>query len=252
MFRPRVIPALLLKGQGLVKTVQFKNPRYIGDPINAVRIFNDLEVDELMLLDIMATRENRCISTEIVKQVGDEAYMPFAVGGGITTLAQAVALISAGAEKVVINSAFARNPAFIKELAAELGNQSVVVSLDVKKNWLGKYEVYSAGGSTKSKSALTDLVRQAQDSGAGELLLNSIGHEGLMKGYDLELIRSVSSVVQIPVVACGGAGSIKHLREAADAGAHALAAGSLFVYHGPRNAVLVNYPEKEDLINNFR
>ncbi len=252
MFRPRVIPVLLLKGQGLVKTMQFNTSRYIGDPINAVRIFNDLEVDELVFLDILASKENRTISVDLVKQIGDEAYMPFAVGGGIKTIKDALALIKAGAEKIILNTTFVKQPALVSNLAATIGNQSVVVSIDVKKNWLGNYYAYSCGATEKVSETPIDLARKAEQLGAGEIIINSIDQDGKMQGYDLELIRQITQSVSIPVVACGGAGKLHHLRDAVEAGAHAVAAGSLFVYHGARNAVLVNYPDKNQLIKNFR
>ena len=251
MYRPRVIPVLLLKGKGLVKSVQFENHKYIGDPINAVHIFNSLEIDELVLLDILASAENRTISVDVVKQIGDEAYMPIAVGGGIKIVKDAINLIHAGAEKVVINSAFIKNPTFIKELSSEAGNQSVVVSIDVKKNWLGKYQAYSLNGKNKANHSPIELALIAEQMGAGEIIINSISHDGMMKGFDLELIEQITSSVSIPVVACGGAGNLIHLRQAIDNGAHAVAAGSMFVYHGARNGVLINYPEKKELINNF-
>lgn len=251
MFRPRVIPVLLLKGQGLVKTVQFDKHRYIGDPINAVRIFNDLEVDELVFLDILASKENRTISPDIVKLIGDEAFMPFAVGGGIKTTRNALALINSGAEKIILNTAFVKNPQLVSEIASLIGNQSVVVSIDVKKNWLGKYQAFISGGREKVTETPIDLARKAEQLGAGEIIINSIIHDGMMKGYDLELIQQITSAVNIPVVVCGGAGKLIHLREATDKGAHAVAAGSLFVYHGARNGVLINYPEKKELISNF-
>ncbi|MFH1004415.1 MAG: AglZ/HisF2 family acetamidino modification protein [Bacteroidota bacterium] len=251
MFRPRVIPILLLKGQGIVKTVKFDKCRYIGDPINAVRIFNDLEVDELVFLDILASKENRTISVDIVKQIGDEAFMPFAVGGGIKTTKDAIALIHAGAEKIILNTYFVKNPKLVTELANLIGNQSVVVSIDVKKKWLGTYQTFICGGIEKVSETPIDLAHKAEQLGAGEIIINSITHDGMMEGYDLELIRQITSAVNIPVIACGGAGKLHHLREATDNGAHAVAAGSLFVYHGARNAVLINYPEKKELINNF-
>lgn len=251
MFRPRVIPVLLLKGQGLVKSVKFDKYRYIGDPINAVRIFNDMEADELIFLDIMASRENRTVSVELIKQIGDEAYMPFAVGGGIKTEKDALALINAGAEKVILNTFFVKTPQLVSSIAALLGNQSVVVSIDVKKNWLGKYQVYIYGGKEHVSENPIELAIKAEQLGAGEIIINNISHDGMMDGYDLEIIQKVSDAVNIPVVACGGAGKLNHLHEAVNAGAHAVAAGSLFVYHGSRNAVLINYPEKKELINNF-
>lgn len=252
MFRPRVIPVLLLKGQGLVKTVGFKKSRYIGDPINAVRIFNDLEADELVFLDIMASREKRSISSELVGQIGDEAFMPFAVGGGITTVKQAVDLIVAGAEKVIINTAFYEKPQLIAELASELGSQSVVVSLDVKRKSFVGYKLMKKCGTIQSELKLLDALKKAEQLGAGEILINSIDRDGKMSGYDLNLVKLAGESVNIPVIAAGGAGNNYHLKEAYNIGAHALAAGSLFVYHGLRNAVLINYPTKKELIQIFQ
>lgn len=251
MFRPRVIPVLLLKSGGLVKTVGFDSSRYIGDPINAVRLFNDFEADELVLLDITATNEKRVINTDIVKEIADEAFMPFAVGGGITSCDQALELISAGAEKVIINSAFIENPQLVKQLAALAGNQSVVVSIDVKKNWLGNYTAYSHSGKKKASLSPLHLAKLAEEMGAGEIMVNSITNDGRMQGYDLELIQQISTAVNIPVVVCGGAGKLAHLKAGTEAGAHAVGAGSLFIYHGQRNAVLINYPEKSQLISVF-
>lgn len=251
MFLPRVIPVLLLKGQGLVKTIQFDKQRYIGDPINAVHIFNDLEADELVFLDILASKENRTISVDIVKQIGDEAYMPFAVGGGIKNSNDALALINAGAEKVILNTAFVRNPKIITEISNLIGSQSIVVSIDVKKNWLGKYQAFINGGRTKADETPMDLAKKAEQLGAGEIIVNSITHDGMMQGYDLDIIQQLSAVVNVPIVACGGAGKLLHMREAIHNGAHAVAAGSMFVYHGARNAVLVNYPQKKEIKNNF-
>lgn len=251
MFRPRVIPVLLLKDKGLVKTVQFDKHRYIGDPINAVRIFNDLETDELVFLDIMASKENRTISVEIVKQIGDEAFMPFAVGGGIKTCQDAINLINAGAEKIIVNTSFVKNPKLVTEIATLIGSQSMVVSIDVKKNWIGKYYAYINGGREKVSEQPIDLARKAEQLGAGEIIVNSIDNDGMMQGYDSNIIQQMAASVSIPIVACGGAGNLAHMRSVVDSGAHAAAAGSIFVYHGSRNAVLVNYPSKKDIKNNF-
>jgi cyclase len=251
MFRPRVIPVLLLRGKGLVKTVRFDKYKYIGDPINAVRIFNDLEADELVFLDILATPERRTVSVDLVRQIGDEAFMPFGVGGGIASVSDAMALIGAGAEKVILNSAARLQPGLIGGIAKVAGSQSVVVSVDVKKNWLGKYQSMIVSGREKTGLGPVEMARIAESEGAGEIIIHSIDRDGMMEGYDLELVRQVSEAVRIPVVACGGAGETADLRRAADAGAHAVAAGSLFVYHGPRHAVLVNYPDKQELINTF-
>ena len=252
MFLPRIIPVLLLKGKGLVKTVRFKKERYIGDPINAVRIFNDLKADELVFLDIAASRENRTISLDLIRTIGDEAYMPFAAGGGISTLGQMEEILKAGAEKVVINTQAVLNPGLIKDAARRFGSQSVIVSIDVKKTWLGKEVVMIRGGREKAGFDPVEWADRAESLGAGEIIINSIDCDGMMQGYDLGLIRKVAHKVGIPVIACGGAGCLKHLRMGFDQGlAHALAAGSMFVYHGPRRAVLINYPSKDEITRLF-
>ena len=189
MFRPRVIPVLLLKGNGLVKTVQFRDGRYIGDPINSVRIFNDLEADELVFLDIEATRNRKRISVNLVKTIGDEAYMPFAVGGGIRDISDFHELLNAGAEKIVVNTAAVESVPLIEEAAVTFGSQSVVVSVDVKKNLFHNNLVYIRGGRTKAGLGLEELLKRVESAGAGEILINSIDRDGMMKGYDLDLIR---------------------------------------------------------------
>lgn len=248
MFRPRVIPCLLLKGKGLVKTVKFKEPRYIGDPINAVRIFNEKQADELIFLDITASIEERCVSVDLMKQIANEAYMPFAVGGGIGNAKQIRQLLSAGAEKVVINSSSVVNPSLIKKSANMFGSQSIVVSIDVAKNFWGKYEVFILSGTKGTKLDPVAHAKHMQELGAGEIFVNSIEKDGTMTGYDVEIIRKISDSVSIPVVASGGAGKLKDFKEALIKGnASAVAAGSLFVFHGPRKAVLINYPSQEEL-----
>ena len=248
MFRPRIIPVLLLKGKGLVKTVRFKDPRYIGDPINAVRIFNDLEADELVFLDITASRENRCVSLDLVRQIGDEAFMPFAVGGGITGPDQMERLFKAGAEKVVINTGAVENPRLIEEAAGHFGSQSIIVSIDVKQTLFKRQKVFVRDGREKTLLDPVTWAREAEDLGAGEIMIHAMDRDGTMTGYDLELVRQVSDAVSVPVIACGGAGSVEDFRHGFDRGkAHALAAGSLFVYHGPRKAVLVNYPSRAEI-----
>jgi cyclase len=251
MFRPRIIPVLTLKGKGLVKTIKFdkKRARYIGDPINAVHIFNDLEADELIFLDITATLENRCISPELVKTIGEEAYMPFAVGGGITNIRQIHQLISAGAEKVVINTSCIKTPELISEASRQFGNQSVVAAIDIKKNLFGKYKIYINDGSKQVNADIEQHIRTLEEMGAGELFINSIDRDGTMSGYDLALVKYVSEMVKVPVIACGGAGQLSDLAiVTSQAKASAASAGSLFIYHGSRNAVLINYPEKEELL----
>lgn len=253
MFRPRVIPLLLLRNRGLVKSIRFANYTYIGDPINAVKIFNDRRADELVLLDIMATKENRGIDLDFVRQVGDEANMPFAVGGGIQTIGQIKGCINAGAEKVVINSFAVKNPDFVKAASDEFGSSTIVVAIDVKKNFWGRQQVHTLGGSHATGLDPIEWAQQMEASGAGELLVTSIEHDGLMQGYNLPLLRKLSAAVSIPVVAAGGAGQLSDFKAAVgESHASAVAAGSLFVYHGPRKAVLVNYPPQDELVNLFR
>jgi imidazole glycerol-phosphate synthase subunit HisF len=250
--RPRVIPVLLLKGNGLVKSVKFKDYRYIGDPINAVKIFNDLKADELVFLDILASREKRCISLDFVRTVGDEANMPFSVGGGIRTIQQIKEIITAGAEKVVINTYAAENPEFVREATDAFGSSTIAVSMDVKKKFLGKQQVYILGGSKATGLDPVEFARKMEDYGTGELIINSIEKDGTMEGYDMELVKMISEAVSIPVVAVGGAGNLPHLKQAVQEGyASAVGVGSMFVYHGPRNAVLVNYPSNDTLLKLF-
>jgi cyclase len=252
MFRPRVIPLLLLKNKGLVKSVKFTDYNYLGDPINAVKLFNDLKADELVLLDILATKEGRSIDLAFVREVGDEANMPFAVGGGIQAIQQIKECINAGAEKVVINSFAVSNPAFIRAASDEFGSSTIVVSIDVKKKFWGKQQVYTHGGSRATGLDPVGWAQQMEANGAGELLVTSIEHDGMMEGYNLPLINALSAAVSIPVVAAGGAGQLTDFKAAVtEAHASAVAAGSLFVYHGPRKAVLVNYPKNHELVNLF-
>ncbi len=247
MFRPRVIPVLLLKNNGLVKSVKFKQHTYIGDPINAVRIFNDLRADELVFLDIDATAQGRCISPELVKDIGDEANMPVAVGGGIRTIAQIRELIHAGAEKVIINAAAVADPAFIREAAETFGSSTIVVCMDVKKKFLGGVQTWTVNGSKASGRTPIAWAQELEQLGAGELIVQSIERDGTMEGYDLSLIRSVSEAVSIPVVALGGAGKLSDMEQAFTEGkATGLAAGSLFVYQGSMKGVLINYPDKAE------
>jgi len=253
MYIPRIIPILLLRGKGLVKTLKFSDPTYIGDPINAVRIFNDLKADELVYLDISATKEHRQIDLEIVKDIAGEAFMPFAIGGGISDILTVEKILNLGCEKVVINSSFYGNTNLIPQIVSNFGSQSLVLSIDVKKNFWGNYEIFSHSGSKKQKHVLNDVVSRANDLGVGEIIINSIDNDGQMTGYDLKLIKSVTSIAKCPTVACGGAGSMKDFLLATEVGgAHAVAAGSMFVYHGPRKAVLINYPSKEQIKDVFK
>jgi len=233
---------------GLVKSVRFKKFNYIGDPIHAVKLFNDIKADELVFLDILASKQNRVISLDFVRKVGDEANMPFAVGGGIRTIDDILKIINSGAEKVIINTYAHINPSFIRKAADEFGSSTIVVSIDVKKKIFGNKQVYVLGGSKSTKRNPLEFAKEMVDKGAGELILNSIDHDGMMQGYDIELVESISNSVGIPVVAAGGAGSINDLQKICiEANANAAAAGSMFVYHGPRKAVLINYPTQNEL-----
>jgi imidazole glycerol-phosphate synthase subunit HisF len=248
MFRQRVIPVLLLKNKGLVKSINFERHRYVGDPINAVKIFNDKKADELIFLDITASVEGRCISPEFVYRVGDEANMPFAVGGGIRTIKEIRKILSLGAEKVILNTFAFENPDFVKEAVNAFGSSTIVVCIDVKKSILGKGHIYIYSGKQNIKKDPIDAAKEFEEFGVGELIIQSIDKDGTYEGYDLELINKVSKHVTIPVVALGGAGDILDLKEGIVNGkCSAVAAGSLFVYHGPRKAVLINYPNREEL-----
>ena len=247
MFRPRVIPVLLLKNKVLVKSIGFKNHRYIGDPINAVSIFNNFRADELVFLDIEASRKKRLISIDFIKRVGEEANMPFSAGGGITSLKDIKAIINAGAEKVIINTYAVENPDFIYTASDSFGSTAICVCIDVKKNFLGRRLTWKLSGTKSTKYSPLDLAMLMEEKGAGEIIIQSIEKDGKMLGYDIDLIREISENVKIPVVALGGAGSIEHLKQAHSEGlANGLAAGSLFLYQSARQGVLINYPEKNE------
>ena len=239
MYRPRVIPCLLLKDKGLVKTIKFKDPTYVGDPINAVKIFNDAKADELVFLDITATQENRITDIEVIRNIGEEAFMPFAVGGGINNLEHVMQLISAGAEKVVINTAAVNNPSLLTEASKIYGRQSIIASIDVKREG-GAFAVYTHSGGVKSPMNAMEAAQAAEEAGAGEIMINSIDRDGTQEGYDIELVKLISDSVNIPVIAVGGAGDFDHFADAVhNGGASAVAAGSLFVFIGRKRAVLI-------------
>lgn len=245
--RVRVIPVLTIDNDKLVKTVKFKKPNYIGDPVNAVKIFNGKEVDEIVLLDITATKEGREPSYSKIEEICSEAFMPFAYGGGITNMDQINKLFQLGIEKVILNSVLDQNIELVKEATEKFGAQSIVASIDVKKSLFGKYQVYTKSGEQKSKLSLREYLEKVLKSGVGELILNSIDQEGTYEDYDFKLIELVSKVAKIPLVVCGGANSLESFRKAIDSGASAVAAGSLFVYRGKTNGVLINYPTKKEL-----
>jgi imidazole glycerol-phosphate synthase subunit HisF len=249
MLKHRVIPCLLLRNGGLVKTLKFAEPKYGGDPINAIRIFNDKEVDELMVLDITASKERREPNYALIEQFAGECFMPLCYGGGIRTVEQAQRLFSMGVEKVCVQSAALEDPTLVTRIAERYGNQAVIVSIDIKKDWLGRHQLYSAArNKTLSKPWLqfaTDMVA----AGAGELVVNAVDRDGTMRGMDLGLIREASDAVSVPLIAVGGVGSLVDIKAAVDAGASAVAAGAFFVFHGPHRAVLITYPGYRDLEN---
>jgi cyclase len=239
-----------LSGNYLVKTTKFKKPVYLGDPVNICKLFSEKEADELVLLDIDATKEKRGPNFDLIRQIADEAFVPFAYGGGINSVDDAIKVIQAGAEKVVINSMYHKSPINLCYIASEIGSQSVVVSLDVKKPWWNSWEFRRVRGN-KTSHTLVELCKRAAGNGAGELLIQDMNRDGTMLGYDLVLVKMISDSVQVPVTICGGAGSLQDMKKAVDAGASGAAAGSLFVYQGPYKAVMVNYPTKKELVKLF-
>ncbi len=248
MIRPRIIPCLLLRNKGLVKTIRFQDPTYLGDPINIVRIFNDKEVDELAFLDITATIENRRPQFELLSRITSECFMPLCYGGGVRSLEDMKKLFALGIEKVSINSYAVEKPVFIKDAANLFGSQAIIVSIDVKKSALGKYEVLTCSGSKRTGLDPIEFAVEMARQGAGEVFLNSIDRDGTMQGYDLELVKRVCQAVDIPVIACGGAGRAQDLGLVVkQGGAAAAAAGSLFVFQGPLRAVLISYPSPQEL-----
>ncbi len=248
--RPRIIPVLLIDNQDLIKTVNFKKPTYLGDPVNAVKIFNIKGIDELSILDISATKKNKEPDFEFLKDIASQAFMPLSYGGGIKNIEQVKRLYKIGYEKVVINSEFVKNPKLVKEAAEYAGSQSVVVSIDSIKI-KNQYKCAINDGTEIVDESPVTLARKAEEYGAGEIFLNSINNDGMMQGYDIELIKSVTEAVDIPVVACGGAGGINDLKDAIqNGGAHAAAGGSMFVYYGRLKAVLITAPSEKELVEN--
>jgi cyclase len=247
MLRTRIIPILLLNDGGLVKTIKFSKDKYIGDPINAVRIFNQKEVDELVLLDISATRNGTAPNFMEVKEIVSEAFMPVGYGGGISKMEHIEQLFNIGVEKVIVNSVIFTDKHLIEEAIKIYGSQSIVASLDVKKDIWGQYKVYTNSGKKKQSLSLDSCIKLIQEIGFGELVINNIDKDGTMLGYDLELIEKVSAMLNIPVVAVGGAGTISDFVKAVKAGASALAAGSMFVFQGVHKAVLISYITTDQL-----
>jgi imidazole glycerol-phosphate synthase subunit HisF len=252
MLRPRLIPCLLVSDGGLVKTVSFRQPKYVGDPINAVKIFNEKEADELIVLDIDATARNRGPNLRLITQFAAECRMPLCYGGGIKSIEQAVQIIGLGVEKIAISSAAMENPQLISMIAKEIGSQSVVVVLDVRKKEKDGYEVWTRNGHKNTNQCPKAAAKQAEALGAGEVVINSIDNDGSMKGYDLALAGDVRHSIGVPLTILGGAGSLEDVRKLiGHCGVIGAAAGSLFVFKGPYRAVLISYPgqaQKEELI----
>lgn len=246
--RPRIIPVLLIDDRDLIKTKQFGERTYLGDPVNAVKIFNIKGVDELSILDIGATKNHKEPDFELLADIASEAFMPLSYGGGITNIEQIRKLLAIGYEKVVINTALVDNPDLIKEAAELFGSQSVVASIDAKKTATG-YEVYVEDGTRKTDRNPEELAKKALELGAGEIIINSIDNDGMMQGYDLQLVKSIADTVDIPVTAIGGAGGIQDLKKVITEGhAHAAAGGSMFVFYGRLRAVLITAPREEELV----
>lgn len=248
MLRTRVIPCLLLRGAGLVKTCRFKDPKYVGDPINAIKIFNDKEVDELVLLDISASLEGRGPAYSVIEEVASECFMPLAYGGGIRTVDEARRILKLGVEKAVFNTTGWLDPSVLTAASREFGAQAVVASIDVRRKLFGRYEVFVEGGTRGTGVDPVEYARRMEAAGAGEILLTSIDRDGTMQGYELDLIARVTAAVGVPVIAAGGAGSVQDFRIAIqEGGADAVAAGAMFVFHGPHRAVLITYPSRAEL-----
>ena len=248
MYRPRVIPCLLLQGQGLVKTIRFSSPTYIGDPMHAVHLFNEYKADELLLLDINASIENRCISIDLVREIGEEANMPFSVGGGITTLDQIQQLLEAGAERVILGSVAARNPAFVSQASNRFGKSSIAVCVDIKRSWLGKNTVVFCNGKQSLKANLIEYVKMMETNGAGELIIQSVDRDGTYQGLDQHVLSEISNELSIPITGIGGLSSLNEITSVHNTlKLNGYGAGSLFVFQGKNQGVLLNYPSCTEL-----
>lgn len=245
--RPRIIPVLSVNDGDLVKTKKFQDARYLGDPVNAVKIFNIKGVDEMAILDIRATKRNKEPDYAMLKDIAAQAFMPLSYGGGIKSVGQARRLFAIGFEKIIVNTAFYKNPSLIKDLSATFGSQSIVVSIDAKRTGRG-YTCVACSGTLDTQKSPAEMAVFAEQMGAGEILIQSVSHDGMMGGYDLPLIKDVASKVSVPVISCAGAARPGDFKAALDAGAHAAAAGSMFVFYGRLRAVLIHMPSEQELI----
>lgn len=249
MLKHRVIPSLLLSKGELVKTQKFKMPKYVGDPLNAIRIFNDKEVDELMVLDIDASKSGLEPNYNLISNISGECFMPLCYGGGIRNMEQAKKLFSLGIEKLSIHTAAIRDLDLLTAIANSFGSQSVIASVNIRKNWRGKKKLYLSSTNALLDLSWQDHLRSLVNAGAGEVVLNAVDHDGMMAGMDLELIREAASLLPIPLIAAGGVGSLNHIKAAVQSGASAVAAGAYFVFSGPHRAVLITYPNYKALEN---
>ncbi len=248
----RVIPVLLIKDGGLVKSIKFKNHKYVGDPINAVKIFNEKEVDEIVILDISASKEKKAPNIKMITEIAGEAFMPLSYGGGISSIEEVKNILYQGVEKVIFNSSAINKPNLITETATRFGSSSTVVSIDVKKNIWGQYKVFGLNGQKNTGIDVVEFAKNMENMGAGEIFLNSIDRDGTFSGYDIPLIRTISDKVTIPVIACGGAKSEVDLAQAINEGnASGVAAGSMFVFQGIHRAVLISYPNWKEIQSQF-
>lgn len=253
MFRPRVIPCLLLDGQRLVKTTGFDAPSYVGDPINALKIFNEKEVDEVIVMDIFASKKGRKPDFAYIEKLAGECFMPMCYGGGISSIDDAEKLIACGVEKLAINQGALKNINLLSSVAKRYGSQSVLGAIDVKKTWFKGIRVWNYVTHKQEAFSPDEWALKMTQAGAGEILLNHVDRDGTLQGFDIELIRSVSQAVRVPVIACGGASSLENCKSAiVDGAAAAVAAGALFVYKGPHRAVLINYPNSQVLKSLFK
>lgn len=253
MLYPRIIPVLLIKDKGLVKSVKFNDYKYVGDPLNAVRIFNEQEADELVVLDIDASTYNQPPNYKLIQNLASECRMPLTYGGGVSNLEQAKKILSLGVEKITLSTSLFSNNKIIQEISEQIGNQSVAAVLDIKKKFFGGYTCFTENGKRDQKVCPIEFSKKLQDSGAGEVIINSIDQDGAMSGYDIELIEKIKQVLTIPVTALGGAGSLDHMVDVLKkTRVSGLAAGSLFVFKGKYRAVLINYPNRDKLNKYFK
>lgn len=252
MLATRVIPCLLLQNMGLIKTTQFRDPVYVGDPINAVKIFNEKEVDELIFLDIVASKKNIEPNFSLIQELASECFMPFAYGGGVKKLAQIHKILKIGVEKVIINKAAIDDINFVREATNLYASSTIIVAIDIKKDFFGRYRIYDHTTKKLLRVDLMDHIKKVEDAGAGELFINNVDRDGTFKGFDVPIIKEIVNLVSIPVIACGGASSLEDFRLVVKAGgASAVAAGSFFVFQKPHRAVLISYPDTKRLQNLF-